>query len=308
VRFTIVSAVLNGMPWLPEAMTSVERQREGRVGAGGPGGGGRFGLGGRGGRGSRGGRGGAGLDVEHIVLDGGSTDGSREWLQQYRELGCRLILEKDDGQTAALRSGFDLATGELLGWLNSDDVLEPGALAEVHDVFAADPDVVMVSGACLFIDADGKVIGAMATPPRSTYEDLVRTRLNPPQPSTFFRADAYRKVGGLDTSLDLAMDVDLWLKLAKVGKYVVLPDRVLARYRVHAAAKSERLAVASAREDLKVRRRNGMRWRSQAGEELLRKGYLDPTAGRVTGALRRGVRAIFRLVVLGPKRALRRSR
>jgi GT2 family glycosyltransferase len=307
VRFTIVSPILNGMPWLPEAMISVERQREGRVGAGGRGG--RGGVGGWVGRGGfrRIGRGGETLDVEHIVLDGGSTDGSREWLQMYRELGCRLIFEQDDGQTAALRSGFELATGELLGWLNSDDILEPGALAEVHDVFAADPDVVMVSGACLFIDADGKVIGAMATPPRPTYDDLVRTRLNPPQPSTFFRADAYRRAGGLDPNLNLAMDVDLWLKLAKQGKYVVLPDRVLARYRVHAAAKSERLAVASAREDLKVRRRNGMRWRSQAGEELLRKGYLDPTVGRVTRALRRGARAILRLVVLGPKRALRRS-
>jgi glycosyltransferase involved in cell wall biosynthesis len=293
VRFTIVSPVLNGMPWLPEAMTSVERQREDRGGRGRGGGGG----------GGRGGRGGGGrLDVEHIVLDGGSTDGSREWLQMYRELGCRLILEKDDGQTAALRSGFDLATGEILGWLNSDDMLEPGALAEVHDVFAADPDVVMVSGACLFIDADGKVIGAMATPPRPTFEDLVRTRLNPPQPSTFFRADAYRKAGGLDASLNLAMDVDLWLKLAKLGKYVVLPDRVLARYRVHAAAKSERLAVASAREDLKVRRRNGLRWRSQAGEELLRKGYLDPTVGRVTRPIRRLGRSALRFLLLGRRK------
>jgi glycosyltransferase involved in cell wall biosynthesis len=281
VRFTIVSPILNGLPWLPEAMTSVARQRDGRDGTG--------------------------LDVEHIVLDGGSTDGSREWLQAHPELGCRLVFEKDDGQTAALRSGFEQATGELLGWLNSDDVLEPGALAEVHEVFAADPDVVMVSGACLFVDPDGKVLGAMATPPRPTYEDLVRTRLNPPQPSTFFRADAYRRAGGLDTSLNLAMDVDLWLKLAKLGKYVVLPDRVLARYRVHAAAKSERLAVASAREDLKVRRRNGMRWRSQAGEELLRKAYIDPTVGRVTRPLRRGARAVFRIVILGPRRALRRS-
>lgn len=273
MRFTIVSPVLNGMPWLPEAVTSVARQRE------------------------------AGVDLEHIVLDGGSTDGSREWLEAHSELGCQLVFEKDDGQTAALRSGFEKATGELFGWLNSDDALEPGALAAVHEIFAANPDAVMVSGACLFVDAGGKVFGAMATPPRPMYEDLVRTRLNPPQPSTFFRASAYRQVGGLDTSLNLAMDVDLWLKLARVGRYITLPDSVLARYRVHDRSKSERLAVASAREDLKVRRRNGMPWRSQAGEELLRKAYLDPIVGRVPG-VRRVAREALRLILVGqPKRS-----
>jgi len=273
VRFTIVSPVLNGMPWLPEAMTSVARQRES-----------------------------PGIDLEHLVLDGGSTDGSREWLEAHPEIGCKLVFEKDDGQTAALRSGFEKASGELLGWLNSDDVLEPGTLAQVHEIFAGHPDVVMVSGASLFIDSDGKVLGAMATPPVPTFEALVRTRLNPPQPSTFFRADAYRKVGGLDTSLNLALDLDLWLKLAKAGRYLVLPDRVLARYRVHSRAKSERLAVASAREDLKVRRRNGMRWRSQAGEELLRRAYLDPTIGRAGKAIGRGVRGVVRFVLLGRRK------
>jgi GT2 family glycosyltransferase len=213
------------------------------------------------------------------------------------------VFEPDAGQTAALRAGFDHATGELFGWLNSDDVLEPGALATVQEVFATQPDVVMVSGVSLFIDTDGKVFGAMATPPVPTYAALVRTRLNPPQPSTFFRADAYRKVGGLDGGLNLAMDLDLWLKLAQVGRYVVLPDHVLARYRVHAGAKSERLATASAREDLKVRRRNGMRWRSQAGEELLRRAYLDPTLGRIPRALRRWTRAAVRLALLGRRKS-----
>jgi GT2 family glycosyltransferase len=273
VRFTIVSPVLNGMPWLPEAMSSVAAQRRDGV-----------------------------VDLEHLVLDGGSSDGSREWLEAHPEPGRSLIFEKDGGQTAALRSGFDRATGELFGWLNSDDVLEPDALAIVQDVFATQPDVVMVSGVSLFIDSDGKVFGAMATPPVPTYAALVRTRLNPPQPSTFFRADAYRRVGGLDAGLNLAMDLDLWLKLAQVGRYVVLPDRVLARYRVHSRAKSERLATASAREDLKVRRRNGMRWRSQAGEELLRRAYLDPTIGRVPRAIRRWARATVRLLLLGRRK------
>jgi GT2 family glycosyltransferase len=262
------------MPWLPEAMASVASQRDG-----------------------------AGFEVEHLVLDGGSTDGSREWLQSHPELGCRLVFEPDTGQTAALRAGFDRGTGELFGWLNSDDILEPGALETAHEVFAAQPDVVMISGACLFIDPDGAVFGTMATPPVPTFDALVRTRLNPPQPSTFFRADAYRAVGGLDPSLNLAMDVDLWIKLARAGRYVVLPDRVLARYRVHPGAKSERMAVASAREDLRVRRRNGMPWRSQAGEELLGKAYFTPIFCRIPSVIRRPVSAVVHRVLRGSRPA-----
>ncbi len=143
----------------------------------------------------------------------------------------------------------------------------------------------------------------MATPPVPTFEGLIRTRLNPPQPSTFFRADAYRAVGGLDTSLNLAMDVDLWIKLARAGRYVVLPDRVLARYRVHPRAKSERLAATSAREDLRVRRRYGMPWLSQAGEELLRKAYIGPIFGRIPRAVGRSLRGVVRRVLIRRRRA-----
>ena len=264
MRFTIVTPVLNGMPWLPEAVGSVARQRES-----------------------------AGFEIEHIVLDGGSTDGSREWLLEHPEMGCDLKFQADHGQTDALSSGFGAAKGELLGWLNADDVLEPGTLETIHDLFAESPDVVMISGACLFIDPAGGVIGAMATPPSPTLEGLVQTRINPPQPSTFFRASAYSQVGGLDRGLNLAMDVDLWIRLARVGRYLVLPDRVLARYRIHPQAKSERLAWASAREDLTVRRRNGMKWRSQAGRELFRLVYVRTVTRRlraVPGAVKRMIR------------------
>jgi len=269
VRFTIVTPVLNGMPWLPEAVGSVARQR-----------------------------GDADFEIQHLVLDGGSTDGSREWLVGHPELGCELRFQPDRGQTDALAVGFDAAKGELLGWLNADDVLEPGTLKTVHDLFVESPDVAMVSGVCLFIDSAGRVIGAMATPLTPSFEGLVQTRMNPPQPSTFFRADAYSQIGGLDRGLNLAMDLDLWIRLARVGRYVVLPDRVLARYRVHPQAKSERMARASAREDLKIRRRNGMAWRSQAGWELVRTVYVGPALGPL-----RRIRRVVKRTILGTSRA-----
>lgn len=277
MRFTIVSPVLNGMPWLPEAIESVAAQRQGAT-----------------------------FELEHLVLDGGSTDGSREWLKAHVDLGYTLVMEPDDGQTAALRAGFERATGELFGWLNSDDILEPGALQIAHDILAASPDVVLVSGACLFIDANGRVFGAMPPPPVATHEALVRVFLNPPQPSTFFRAETYRSVGGLDTSLNLTMDLDLWLKLTRAGRYVVLPDRVLARYRVHANAKSERMALASVRQDLQVRRRYGMPWRSHAGRVLVQKGYVKPVVDRIAllpRAIGHGSWRVARRIVMGPRRA-----
>lgn len=268
MRFTIVTPVLNGMPWLPDAIESVARQRED-------------------------------AEVEHLVLDGGSTDGSREWLHDHAGLGFQLVTEPDRGQTDALANGFGRATGEILGWLNSDDLLEPRALARVEAALA-DSETVMVSGACLFIDARGRITGAMATPPDTSPGGLLTRRINAPQPSTFFRADAYRRAGGLDRQFDLAMDVDLQIRIARVGRYVVLPNEVLARYRVHPGAKSERASVASARDDLRARRKNGMPLRSPAGARLVWAGYARPLiepAGRV-------LRSVARTLVLGSERRL----
>ena len=261
MRFTIVTPVLNGMPWLPESIASVARQRPS-------------------------------VDLQHIVLDGGSTDGSRDWLSSHQDLGYELHLEPDDGQTDALIKGFARATGELCGWLNADDVIEPGTLHRVHDLFESNPDVVMISGACLFIDQTGRVEGAMAVPGDPTFQGLLSVRENPPQPSTFFRADAYRRAGGLDRGFDLAMDVDLWLRLAQQGRYMVLSNEILARYRVHGGAKSERMATASAREDLRARRNQGMRWRSLAGYQLLRAAYVDPVMQPIRRAAKRPLKRL----------------
>lgn len=263
MRFTIVTPVFDGMPWLPDAIHSVAASRPE-------------------------------VDLEHLVFDAGSTDGSREWLTAHAELGFDARFEPDAGQTDALAKGFDVATGDLFGWLNADDLLEPGTLRRAHDLFEANPDVVMIIGACLFIDASGRILGAMATPPEATFSGLLTRRINPPQPSTFFRADGYRSAGGLDRVFALAMDLDLWLRLAKQGPFMVLPDEILSRYRVHTGAKSERMAVRSAREDLRARRAQGMPWGSPAGAELLQAAYIRPATGPMKRAVARPIRALLR--------------
>lgn len=243
---TIAMPVLNGMPWIPEAVASVVSQED--------------------------------ADVELIILDGGSRDGTREWLAGHAPARARVVLDPDRGQSDAIAKGLAMAKGAVLGWLNADDLLESGALARVLDAFAEHPNASMVSGACWTIDADGVVTGRIEPPPDGSRSGLLRCPRNLAQPATFFSADAYRRTTGLDLRLQYAMDVDLWMKLARLGPAVLLRDEVLASFRIHDAAKSTRSATAMVREDLRVRLRHGMPVASRAGLTLIRWAYLRPIA------------------------------
>ena len=260
MRISIVTPVLNGMPWLPQTVESVAGQQ-------------------------------GDVDVEHLIRDGGSTDGSREWLVANLGRGYQFAAEKDGGQTDALAVGFDQATGHVLGWLNADDVLEPDALSQVLSAFDANPDAVIVSGSCLLIGPDGAILGAIPTPPRPEFDQLLRHPTNLAQPATFFRSDAYRQVGGLNRRYNLAMDVDLWFRLARAGRVILLRDVVLARFRLHPSAKSVVAAAAACREDLAIRRHHGMPLLSPAGRALVRHGMLDPVLGWPRRTAKRVLRA-----------------
>jgi GT2 family glycosyltransferase len=265
LKVTVVTPVYNGMPWLPECINSVAQQRRD-------------------------------VEVEHLVYDGGSTDGSAEWLREHASLGYEATIGPDGGQTDALVKGFDRATGEILGWLNADDVLEPGALKRVVAAFAVDSKPAMVAGVCLIIDSDGAVIGAMPPPRVATLTGLLRLPYNPAQPATFFTAEAYRSSGGLDRRYDLAMDIDLWLKLARVGPIQTLPTAVLARYREHPEAKSVARSGASARQSLGIRRRHGMPLRCRGAYLLIQVGFVRPVVSPWTRAFRK----VVKRVLLGP--------
>jgi glycosyltransferase involved in cell wall biosynthesis len=267
MKVTVVTPVYNGMPWLPECIASVAEQR-------------------------------GDVEVEHLVYDGGSTDGSAEWLREHTFLGYKAIIGPDGGQTDALAKGFSRATGEVFGWLNADDVLEPGALKRVVDVFTADPSLAMVVGACLVIDSRGVVTGAIPAPPVATLAGLLCLPGNPAQPATFFSAWAYRRGGDLDRRYDLAMDMDLWLKLAKVGPIQTLSTEVLARFRVHPSAKTSVAAGAAARQDLRIRRRHGMPLRSPVAVPLIGAGYVRP----VVSPWWRPVRRLAKRLLLGHRK------
>jgi glycosyltransferase involved in cell wall biosynthesis len=153
-------------------------------------------------------------NLEHIVMDGGSTDGSVDIIKRYEDKLAFWVSEPDGGQTNALASGFDRATGDILCWLNSDDLFEPTTLFEVAQYFNDHADADFVYGDSVWIDIAGEVIKPKREHGFNKFiwlfdHDFI------PQPSAFWRHDLYRDAGGMDRSFDLAMDGDLWMRFAE---------------------------------------------------------------------------------------------
>ncbi len=176
-------------------------------------------------------------DLDYRVQDGGSTDGSLEVLREY-EPRVAFVSERDRGQADAINRGLSRATGEILGYLNSDDVLLAGALAAVGDAFASDPELMFVWGRASYIDEAGRVISPYLV--RSDAIERLADSCFIAQPAAFFRRKVFEEVGPFDESLHHTMDYDYWLRLA--ARYprskMRFLDRELAGCRMHADAKT----------------------------------------------------------------------
>lgn len=175
-------------------------------------------------------------DLEYIIVDGGSTDGSEEIIRKYAGQLAWWVSEKDRGQTDAINKGFARATGDVLAWLNSDDTYLPGALNAAAKVLSAHPEAGLVYGDANYIDEAGRVIGRFPAA-QTDYARLRRGYVHVPQQSAFFRAELWRKVGPLDPSFYFAMDYDLWVRLAREAPVIYTP-KLWANFRLHASAKT----------------------------------------------------------------------
>ena len=180
-------------------------------------------------------------DLELIVIDGGSTDQSVEIIRRYAPFLSHWESEKDRGQSHALNKGFAHVHGDIWTWLNSDDLLEPGVLRRVADVFAEDPEAGVVYGDCVYVGEDGEtVIEKFPGEPYSRLRHLAHRFIA--QPSCFFRTSMVPPAVRED--LHYCMDYDLWLKLAERGvKFHYVPE-VFSRYRLHDESKSVSALVA----------------------------------------------------------------
>jgi glycosyltransferase involved in cell wall biosynthesis len=157
-------------------------------------------------------------NLEYIVLDGASTDDSVRIIEKYAASLTHWQSRKDDGQAAAIRTGFEMATGEILCWLNSDDIFLPNALQTIASIFMKHPRVDFVYGNRLTIDREGNVTGKHIWPWRLTASHWA---LGQPlaQESSFWRREIYDKVGGIDPSKFFIMDYDLFVRMWRVGRF-----------------------------------------------------------------------------------------
>lgn len=175
--------------------------------------------------------------LEYFVQDGGSTDGTLDLLAEYAGR-VPFVSEPDRGQADAINRALRRARGEVLGYLNSDDLLRPGALRAVGEKFAAHPDVLFVWGRAAYIDAEGKVVAPYLVRPEAL--SRLADSCFIAQPAAFFRRRVWDEVGEFDETLHHAMDYDYWLRIAErfgpsCGRFL---DRELAGARMHGGAKT----------------------------------------------------------------------
>ena len=174
--------------------------------------------------------------IEYILIDGGSTDDSQGIIQRYADQLAYWVSEPDHGQTDAINKGFARAKGDILAWLNSDDVYRPGAVSEAVRYLQDNPEVGMVYGDADYIDELGQVIGRFPSA-QTDYKKLRQGYVHIPQQTSFFRSRLWRMVGPLDPSFYFAMDYDLWVRIAAVSPIRYHP-RTWAAFRLHGDTKS----------------------------------------------------------------------
>jgi glycosyltransferase involved in cell wall biosynthesis len=189
------------------------------------------------------------FELEYIVIDGASTDGSVEIIKKYADKLAYWVSEKDSGQAEAVNKGMARAKGEIVAWLNSDDCYLPGAVRAAVEAFEANPDAAMVYGDMLAIDENGIVTNEFKYRQLSL-DDLLCFEIIG-QPAVFMRRAAFEKAGGLDMNFHFLLDHHLWIKIASQGEIAHVPQ-TLAAARYHAAAKNRAQALEFGREAFRV--------------------------------------------------------
>jgi glycosyltransferase involved in cell wall biosynthesis len=243
--------------------------------------------------------------VEHIVVDGGSVDGTQAVLERYPQL--RWVSEPDRGQAHAINKGFRMATGEIFGWLNADDYYLPGAISAAVEVLR-ETGCELVHGGWRQVDEDGRTIKDVS-PVAFEYQRQLEVANAVAQPGALFTRAAFEAVGGVDEEYDYAMDYALWLKLGQRFE-VRHVDRVLAAYRYHPTSKSVAQYSRFAVETWRASRSHGARLRSPIHLDFYLR-YERPGLYRLLAAYRllmaRQLKVLAGLVLRRLARTARRS-
>jgi len=195
-------------------------------------------------------------NLEYIMMDGGSTDDTREVLEPYADRFAHYVSERDKGQADAIHRGFARSTGDIMSYLNSDDMLAPGALDFVARYFSRHPEVDAIYSHRVTVDEANKVLWYWLLPHHSNWYmtrwDLI------PQETCFWRRSLFEKCGNIDPTLRFAMDYDLFVRFMQKGRMVRV-NRFLGVFRKHDEAKTSQLLETVGRQEIaEVWRRYGL--------------------------------------------------
>lgn len=242
-------------------------------------------------------------NLEYLVMDGGSTDGSVDMIRRHERSIHAWVSEPDGGQAQAINKGFARATGDIVAWLNADDMLLPGAVSQAVRALEAAPKAPLVYGNCVFVNRQGQFlryfteVEAFDARRLSDCSDYIM------QPTAYFRREALEKAGPLDEALSFGLDWDLWCRLSQLGDFVYLPE-LLAANRDYGTTKTRAGGGRRLRELAGIwRRHRSSPWPTilfgLAGTEA---EQLERAAGR--RSVRLALRAIRRFLSLGARRNL----
>ncbi len=187
--------------------------------------------------------------LEYMVVDGASTDGSVDIIRKYADRLTWWVSEKDSGQAEAINKGFSRARGEIVAWLNSDDIYLSGAVSAAVRAFAENPDAVLIYGNVLAVDEHGETLNILRYDQLDLEELLCFQIIG--QPAVFFRREALEKAGYLDPNYHFLLDHHLWLRVALQGR-ILHVDETWAAARYHAEAKNRARAAEFGREAFRI--------------------------------------------------------
>ena len=176
-------------------------------------------------------------NLEYIIIDGGSIDGSVDIIKKYEPWLAYWVSESDRGQSHAINKGIQKATGKILFWLNSDDICLPGVFRLVAQTFQNNPQRSLVIGQARLIDQVGEIIGELRSTFTSWEELVTNPRNSVRQISTFFLRSLFDELGLVDESLHIAMDTELLVRFTQYYNPLIL-DEYLTAYRTHPRAKT----------------------------------------------------------------------
>ena len=223
-KITVVTAVLNGRKFIRETIESVLSQN-------------------------------GNFELEYIIRDGESTDGTLEIIEEYKDR-LTVVSKRDGSPQEAINAGFEMASGDILCWLNADDLFEPNALSIAMQNFEKNPSKDWLYGRCSIIDFEGNRIQRLVT----IYKNLIgyfysrhillcENFIN--QPATFWRKDLWLKCNNLSTKYKAAWDYELWLKMSLFSKPIVV-RKYLSRFRRHDESISENQFETQFKEELEI--------------------------------------------------------